>query len=146
MPPPLLSLRQLGGGWSAVSAAGGRGGRARSRGGCGVSRRRPGRGLAAEAARAVGLRARSGAPRWILLPQKWPRTSFSRRRTGRGGKGGRGKRVGKVGFRAGPRGSLAFKGARCPFPTYASARDWSAAAEMGSEGKPGLCEVTSSGK
>ncbi|KAM5251213.1 uncharacterized protein RBU33_024073 [Hipposideros larvatus] len=96
-----------------------------------------GGGLAAEAARAVGLRARSGAPRWILLPQKWPRTSFSRRRTGRGGKGGRGKRVGKVGFRAGPRGSLAFKGARCPFPTYASARDWSATADMGSEGKPG---------
>lgn len=73
MPPPLLSLGHLGGGWSAVSAAGGRGGRARSRGGrCGsrgaggggrggVSRRR--RLELSGCALALGLLARSYCPK-----------------------------------------------------------------------------------
>ncbi|XP_047285902.1 uncharacterized protein LOC124902876 [Homo sapiens] len=118
-PPPLLSLRRLGGGWSAVSAAGGRGGRGSLSGRPGrISRRRrrrPRWGRAAEAARAsccalsLGLLARS------YCPKNGPAQVFLGGAPAREGRAGEGRGWGNLARESGPGLSLAFKGARCAF-------------------------------
>lgn len=124
MPPPPLSLGHLGGGWSAVGAAGGRGGRGLALPeaglGGGVSRRR--RLALLGCALAPGLRARS------YCPKNGPARVLLGGARARGG-----ERVGRVGSGVGASTSLAFKGARCPFSRPLAAR-----AGMGRrEGKQG---------